>query len=286
VIVSPDYFPVMEIQPVRGRVFSDVDGVTGSPVVIVNESFAKMSWPGQDPLGKRLRLLARTSGASAGTAAGPQPWLTVVGIIHNIVQSDNSQGARDPLLYLPYRQLPTREMVIVARTLVPPGNLGETFRREVQALDSDLPVTDLRTLDALLWERTWTWRVYGSMFSIFAAIALLLAAVGLYAVIAHGVNQRTQEIGIRIAMGASKSNILRMVFAQGASQLLIGLAVGVAASVAVTQVLGSLLIGVKPADPVTLVAVAIVLSAAGVLGCGIPARRATKVDPIVALRYE
>ncbi len=147
-------------------------------------------------------------------------------------------------------------------------------------------VTDLRTLDALLWERTWTWRVYGSMFSIFAAIALLLAAVGLYAVIAHGVNQRTQEIGVRIAMGASKSNILRMVFAQGASQLLIGLWVGMAASVAVTQVLGSLLIGVKPDDPVTLVAVAIVLSAAGVLGCAIPARRAPKVDPIVALRYE
>jgi putative ABC transport system permease protein len=276
----------MEIQPMRGRILSNVDGETGIPVVVVNESFAKISWPGQDPLGKRLRVLARISGASTGSPAGPRPWLTVVGIIHNIVQSDNSQGAHDPLLYLPYRQSPAREMVIVARTLVPPGNLGGIFRREVQALDGDLPVTDLRTLDALLWERTWTWRVYGSMFSIFAAIALILAAVGLYAVIAQGVSQRTQEIGVRIALGASKSNILGMVFAQGMRQLLMGLALGLAASLGVMRILGSLLVGVVPADPTTLVAVAVVLSLAGVAGCIIPARRAANVDPIVALRYE
>ena len=286
VIVSPTYFPVLEIRPRRGRVFTESDGVAGVPVVIVNQSFATMSWPGEDPLGKRLRLVGRTSGAPAGSAPVPQPWLTVVGVIPDVVQNDTSQGSHDPLIYLPYRQLPQRDMVVAARTLVPPETLGNAFRREVQALDGDLPVTDLRTLDAMLLERTRSWRVYGSMFSIFAAMALLLASVGLYGVIAHSVSQRTQEIGVRMVMGASKRNILKMVFAQGMRQLIVGLAVGLAASVGLTRVLSSMLVGVTAVDPLTFVTVALVLTLAAVVGAAIPARRATKVDPIVALRYQ
>jgi putative ABC transport system permease protein len=210
----------------------------------------------------------------------------VIGVIPDIVQSDTSQGSHDPLIYLPYRQLPQREMVVAARTLVPPDSLGSAFRREVQALDGDLPVTDLRTLDAMLWERTRSWRVYGSMFSIFAAMALLLASIGLYAVIAHSVIQRTQEIGVRMAMGASRQNILGMVFAHGMRQLIIGLAVGLVVSFALTRVLSALLVGVTPADPLTSVTAALVLTLAGVVGTAIPAHRAIKVDPMVALRYQ
>lgn len=286
VIVSPTYFPVLEIRPRRGRVLTESDGVAGVPVAIVNESFARMSWPGADPLGRRLRLVMRTSGAPAGSGPAPQPWLTVVGVIPDVVQSDTSQGSHDPLIYLPYRQLPQRDMVVAARTLVPPETLGNAFRREVQALDGDLPVTDLRTLDAMLLERTRSWRVYGSMFSIFAAMALLLASVGLYGVIAHSVSQRTQEIGVRMAMGASSRSILKMVFAQGMRQLIVGLTVGLAASFGLTRVLGSLLIGVTPVDPLTFVTVTLVLTLAAVVGAAIPARRAIKVDPIVALRYQ
>ena len=177
-------------------------------------------------------------------------------------------------------------MVVAARTRIPPERLSNAFRREMQVLDGDLPVTDLRTLDALLWERTRNWRIYGSMFSIFAAMALLLASVGLYAVMAHSVSQRTQEIGVRIAMGAPTGSILGMVFLQGIRRIIIGLAIGLTASFGLTKVLGSMLIGVKPADPVTLVTVAVVLVLAGVIGSAIPARRATKVDPMVALRCE
>lgn len=283
VIVGPSYFPVLEIRPRRGRVFSETDGVAGVPVAVVNETFARASWPGGNPVGKRLRLLPRTAAAPAAT---PQPWLTVVGVVPDVVQSDSSQGAHDPLLYVPYRQMPPRDMVVAVRTSVPPESLGNAFRREVQALDGDLPVTDLRTLDAMLWERTRNWRVYGGMFSIFAAMALLLAAVGLYAVMAHSVSQRTREIGVRMAMGASSRNILGMVFAQGMRQLAAGLAVGIAASLVLSRVLGALLVGVKPADPLTYGAVALVLALAAMLGSAIPARRAIRVDPIEALRYQ
>jgi putative ABC transport system permease protein len=285
VIVSPEYFPVLEIHSRRGRTFTDSDGITGVPVVIVNESFARMAWPSQDALGRRLRIQRPTSNAPAAGIA-QQPWLAVVGVIPDIIQSDTSQGSHDPLVYIPFVQLPQREMVFAARTLVPPENLSNAFRREVQALDADLPITDVRTLDSLLWERTRSWRVYGSMFSIFAAMALLMAAVGLYGVIAQSVSQRTREIGVRMAIGASTRTILGMVFAQGMRQLIIGLAAGLVASFVLTQVLASQLVGVKPADPVTLVAVALVLTLAGVVGCALPARRAMKVDPVIALRYE
>jgi predicted permease len=285
VIADPGYFPVLEIHPRRGRIFTELDGVSGVPVVIVNETFARISWPGQNMLGKRVRLSIRRS--SSTSPISPQPWLTVVAVIPDIVQSDTSQGAHDPLVYLPYRQLPQREMVLAARTQFPPESLSNAFRREVQYLDPDLPVTDLRTLDRLLWERTRSWRVYGAMFSIFAAMALLLASVGLYAVIAHSVNQRTQEIGVRMAMGASDLSIMAMVFAQGMRQLLLGLVIGVAGSVALIRVLAAIVVvEVKPADPVTYVTVALVLILAGVIGSAIPAHRAVKVDPIIALRYQ
>jgi len=286
VVVSPSYFPVLRIQPVRGRVFSDLDGVSGVPVVVVNKTFARMSWPNDDPMGKRLRLVMPPLNTPNAPASVPQTWLTVVGVVPDIVQSDSSEGAHDPLIYLPYQQLPQREMVVAALAVVPPGSLSSAFRREVLAMDPDLPVTDLRTLNALLRERAWPWRIYGSMFSIFAAIALLLASVGLYAVIAHSVSQRTQEIGVRIALGASRAAILRMVFMHGFRQLVIGLVVGLVASFALTQILGDLLIGVDPLDPLTFLSVAFVLALASVLGCAIPACRAMRVDPMVALRYE
>jgi predicted permease len=284
VVVSPEYFPMLEIYPRRGRVLTSLDGLTGVPVVVVNETFARMCWPNQDPVGRRIRVVQRGSGTAP--AFGQQPWLTVVGVVADIVQSDTSQGSHDPLIYIPYQELPQREMVIAARTLVPPESLEIAFRQQVQILDGDLPVTDMRTLDQLLWERTRSWRVYGTMFSIFAAIALIMASVGLYGVLAQSVTQRTREIGIRMAIGASTTSILAMVFTQGMLQVLIGLAAGAAASLALTQVLSSQLVGVSPADPATLAAVGLVLIATGAIGCAIPARRGMSVDPVVALRYE
>jgi predicted permease len=284
--ISPGYFQVMGVQPRPGRAFTDADSVSGFPVVIVNDDFAAAYWPNENALGKRLRLVTQPLGAKPGTPPSPQEWLTVVGVMPNIIQNNIGSDQRDPLIYLPYRQRPARGITVVARTLVPPATLGDQFRREVQAIDEDLPVINLTSLDVVLQRRSWPWRVFGTMFGIFAAIALLLASVGLYAVIAHSVNQRTQEIGVRVAMGASRWNILRLIFSQGMRQLAFGLTVGLAAAFGVTRILSALLVGISPTDPVTFTAVAVVLTIAGMLGCWIPARRAIRVDPVVALRHE
>ena len=286
VVVSPDYFAALEIRPVRGRVLVELDGGPGSRAVVVNQSFAKASWPGEDALEKRLRLIMRTPGNAVLSPPASQPWLTVVGVIPDVVQNDEDQGAHDPLIYLPYRYLPQREMVVAARTRIPPKRVAIDFRREVQAIDPDLAVIDVRTLDELLRERTWTWRVYCGMFSIFAGIALVLASVGLYAVVAHSVGLRTPEIGVRIAMGASRRNILAIVLGQIMRQLCFGLLAGLAASFAVTGILSSVLVGVRPIDAVTFALVGLMLTVAGLLGSAIPALRAARVDPVIALRHE
>ncbi len=279
VVISPDYFRAMDLKPLRGRVFSSSDGKTGLPVTIVNQRFAEKFWPGEEPLGKRVRIFEKDVA---------QPWLTVVGVVPNIVQNLDNTNMRDhdPLIYVPYRQKPIRDMSIMARTLVPPNSLGTAFRKEVAALDQDMPIYNLRSLEERLDINNWAQKVFGSLFGIFALIALVLAAVGLYAVIAHSVSQRTQEIGLRIALGASGPTILQLIFSQGMAQVIIGLVIGLGAAVGLTRALSSLLIQVSPGDPMTLIAVSVVLTAAAVLGCLIPALRAMRVDPVVALRHE
>jgi predicted permease len=287
IVISPDYFRAMDVRLLRGRAFNDADGVAGTPVAIVNVRFAEKFWPGEDPVGKRLRIFGYETprfGASANEKPGP--WLTVVGVAPNILQNDIEAHQFDPLIYVPYRQKPMRDMALMARTYVPPTTLINAFRRETQALDEDMPLYNVRTLEERLALNYWQQGVFGSLFGTFAAIALVLASVGLYAVIAHSVSQRTQEIGVRMALGASAQNILSMVFAQGMRQLLIGLAVGLVAAFGATRVLASQLVQVSPTDPTTFILISLVLGAAAMLGCLIPARRAMTVDPVIALRNE
>jgi ABC-type antimicrobial peptide transport system permease subunit len=177
-------------------------------------------------------------------------------------------------------------MSLMARTLVPPNSLATAFRKEAAALDPDMPLYNVRSLEERLDINNWSQKVFGSLFGIFALVALVLASVGLYAVIAHSVSQRTQEIGLRIALGASGPTILQLIFAQGMTQVIIGLLIGLGAAVGLTRALNTLLVQVTPGDPVTLISVALVLTAAAVLGCLIPAYRAMRVDPVVALRHE
>jgi putative ABC transport system permease protein len=276
-VVGPDYFRTMDVRPQSGRVFTDVDGVSGPPVALVNQSFAGKFWPGQDPVGKRLRLF---------TAGAPESWLQVVGVVPNIVQNDISPRQIDPLIYIPYRQKPQADMAIVARTAVPPGTLVTAFRREIQAVDSDLPIYNLWTMQERLERNYWFYRVLGVLFVIFAGIALFLASIGLYAVMAHSVNQRTQEIGVRMAMGATARTILQLLFTQGMLRVAAGVAIGLVAAFGVTRVLKAILVQVAPADPMTFATASLVLAIAAALGCWIPARRAMRVDPMVALRHE
>ena len=276
VVIGPDYFQVMGVGVLEGRVFAETDNAFQPPVVIVNQRFASAFWPGEDSLGKRFRLYVGEK---------PEPWLTVVGVVPNIVQNDISPREIDPLIYLPYRQKPLANMSVFARTQVPPATLEAAFRREIQALDPDLP-DNLGTLEDRLERNYWFYRVFSALFTIFAGIALLLAGVGLYALMASSVSQRTQEIGVRMAMGATSRNVLRLVLRDGMRQLAIGLVLGLVMSFGVMRALKGVLIEVSPADPATCVAASLILVLAAALGCYIPARRAMRVDPAQALRHE
>jgi len=274
--ISPAYFRTLGASLISGREFNDSDVASGVPVAIVNQLFSSKFWPGEDPLGKRLRLFNEDT---------PEAWLTVVGVASNIIQNDQTRQRLDPVLYLPFRQKPGGGAWILVRSKTSPSGLVNAFRQEVQGLDPNLPLYG-PMLIAERMERFWDSRFYGSMFLIFAAVALLLASIGLYTVIAHSVTQRTQEIGVRIAIGATTRDILTLVFRQGMIPLGIGLAIGLTASLAVNQLLKSMLVQVSPADPVTLLVASGALILAALLGCLIPARRAIRVDPVDALRHE
>ena len=276
-VISPSYFRTLGATLLSGREFNAADRISSIPVVMVNQRFASKFWPGEDPLDKRLRLFdGKTPGA----------WLTVVGVVSNIVHYGRARPEFDALIYLPYRQEPAAFMNVIARTRTRSGGLETAFRREVQALDSDLPVSYYMSLaERLSW-------VYASsrgiavLFLIFAAIALLLASIGLYAVIAHSVSQRTQEIGIRVAIGATDREICKLVLLEGMLPSGIGLTIGLVASLAVNRVLKAALVQVSPTDPIALAVASATLILAAMIGCLIPARRAMRVDPAVALRHQ
>ena len=234
--ISPSYFRTLRASLLSGREFNDADVASGVPVAIVNQLFASKFWPGEDPLGKRLRFFDGNT---------PEPWRTVVGVASNIIQNDQTRQGFDPVVYLPYRQKPGGGAWILVRTSVASGGSDHAFRREVQAVDPGLPLYGPMSIGERM-ERYWDSRFYGGLFLIFAAIALLLASIGLYSVIAHSVSQRTQEIGIRMAIGGTPRDILKLVFRQGMLPLGIGLAIGLTASLAVNQVLKSMLVQVSP----------------------------------------
>ena len=274
IVVSPDYFRVMQTPPVRGRVFTGSDG----PVAIVNRSFAGKYWPSEDPLGKRIRF-----------TAGPQeqqPWMTVLAVVPNIQQNISRPADQTPIIYLPYKDQPRHVMFLAVRGRVSAATLTDSIRKEVQQIDPDLPVYDVDTLEARIARQRLEVGAVGTLFSIFAFVALVLACVGLYAVVAHAVSQRTREIGVRMALGASDGHILKMVFAQGLGQVAVGLGIGLPLAFAVARVLRSILVDVSPGDPVTFASVILLLMSAGILGCTVPARRASRVDPVNALRHE
>ena len=285
--ISPAYFRTVGARVLSGREFNDFDGRSG-PVAIVNERFARMHWPAEDPLGKRLRLFDEGRERSQSSREEPDAWLTVVGVVSNILL-DVTRPEADPLVYVSYQQRPLKDMWVLARTAIPPGPLGNSVRQAIETVDPDLPIwLGPFTLDQRLagMGNYWNTRNDALVLLVFAVMALLLASFGVYAVIAHSVSQRTQEIGIRMAIGATARDILQLIWAQGMRPLVLGLAIGLAMSVGVNQVLRSQLTRVSPSDPVTLIVASVVLVACAAMGCLIPARRAIGIDPLVALRDE
>jgi predicted lysophospholipase L1 biosynthesis ABC-type transport system permease subunit len=244
---------------------------------MVNHKFASTAWPNENAVGKRLRFPPADDGG----------WRTVVGVVPNLAFKDRTRQETLPMVYVPFLQEPRSEMWMVAQTHVPPRSLTNVIRHEVQTIDPDLPpklgpfsLAD-QLADSYLYRAT-----TGAMFLAFAAVALLLASVGVYAVVAHSVGERMQEIGIRMAMGGTGRDICIMVLRQGLAPIGVGLAIGIAGSVALSQSLKAQLVGVSPIDPLTFIAASVALVLGGTLGCLIPAQRAARIDPMTALRHD
>jgi predicted permease len=283
-LVSPGYFEVMRLPLRRGRAFTDRDMTGHSRVMIVNETLARMAWPGESPIGKHIACCE--GGPNDTTAA----WKEVVGVVADVRAWGLGSDVR-PEFYLPIAQAPAeawswidRAMTIVARTSASPLSLTRRARRAVWSVDPTIPLYQVRTLDEAMARTTASTRFNMLLLTLLGATGLVLAAVGIYGVIGYLVSQRTHELGIRMALGASATTVQGMVVRQGAVLVLLGVAIGIAASLALTRALASLLFGVTPRDPVTLFGVAVSLALVAVAASYLPARRATRIDPLTALR--
>jgi putative ABC transport system permease protein len=274
-VIDPGFFRTMGIPLLKGRTFTEREASEPAGVVIINETMAERYFPGEDPIGKRV-LIAMSS---------PIVPTEIIGVVGN-VKHEGLDSEVKALAYWPHPQLPYSGMSLVVRTSSDPTQLAGAIEREVQAIDKDQPITDVRTMDQLLSESTARMRFSASLLSIFAGLALVLAAVGIYGVMSYSVTQRTHEIGIRMALGARASDVLKMVVGQGMLLAVIGVGLGLVAAFALTRVISSLLFGVSATDPLTFGVLALLLTVVAFLACFIPARKAAKVDPMVALRYE
>ncbi|HEX8161822.1 MAG TPA: ABC transporter permease [Pyrinomonadaceae bacterium] len=275
-VVSPDYFKTLRIPLLAGRYFSEQDAANSQGVMIVDETFARRYFPGEDPVGKRV------DEQGSLTEKG---YMTVVGVVAS-VRHASLDAEPKPTMYLSSRQSPWHTMVLAVRAKVEPASLAAAVRREVAAVDPDQPVSDVQTYEQVFARAVAPQRFNSTLLAAFAALAMLLAAVGIYGVIAYTVTQRAHEMGVRIALGARTSDILRLVVGQAMSLTMIGVGLGLVASFALTRTMSGLLFEVSASDPAVFASVALLLGAVALAASIIPARRATKVDPAVALRYE
>ncbi|MGH9755636.1 MAG: ABC transporter permease [Blastocatellia bacterium] len=273
--ISIEYFRTMGMQMRAGRAFTQHDHADASSVVIINETLARRFFPGADPLGKRL------------DSGNPQsPWASIIGMVADVKHLGLDEEVR-PEVYFPYLQTPAyTNPILVVRTAVEPLSLAGVLRREVMAVDPDQPVYEVMTMEERLANSMALRRNIMLLFGIFAAVALVIVAIGIYGVISYGVSQRGQEIGIRVALGARPRDVLNLVVGQGMVLTLIGLAMGLAAAFGLTRVMAGLLFGVSATDPATFAVITLLLALVALLACYLPARRATKVDPLEALRHE
>jgi predicted permease len=272
---TPDYFRAMQIPLIRGRFFTPSDNKDGQPVVVIDEKMAAHFWPDSDALGHRVR-----------TGSNPKDqWFTIVGVA-GIVKEYGLDGDTRMVVYYVQNQQPAHSMYLVARTASDPAALASAITHEVHALEPDAPVYDISTMKDRLSQSVARQRFSMLMLGAFAAFAVILAAIGVYGVMSYLVTQGTRDIAIRVALGAQESNILRLVVRQGMTLALIGIAAGLTGAFALSRVMSALLFGVSSRDAVTFAAVPAILAAIALLACYIPARRAIKVDPMVALRYE
>jgi putative ABC transport system permease protein len=272
--VSPDYFRAMAVPLVRGRLFTGRDTVGMPRVALINETMARKVFPGEDPIGRRFTL-------------DNEPTVTreIVGIVKDVKHYGLEYQATSQL-YEPYLQTPTEDMTLLLRSGTNPADLAPAAREAIHALDPDQPVSEVRTMADLVSSSTAPRRFNMLLITLFAVVALVLVAVGIYGVVAYSVAQRTREIGVRMALGARRGDVLSLVLRQGMFLVIAGVALGLAGAMALTRLIAKLLFGVGALDAVTFLSMPLVLGAVALLACYIPARRAARVDPMVALHYE
>jgi putative ABC transport system permease protein len=269
--ISEDYFRTMGILVVKGRDFDERDTRDAPPVVIINQTLARRFWPNEEPIGKRIKTKTRVC--------------EIIGVSGEVKQAGLDKPS-EPEIFLPYQQAPYLFLQLAVRTMGDPLKMVAAIKHEVQAMDKDQPLTGIETMDQYLSDSVANPRFQSRVLGLFAAVALLLAAAGLYGVMSYSVAQRTREIGLRVALGAQSRDVLKLIVGQGLKLTLVGVAIGLASAIALTRLLADLLFGVSATDPTTFVAISVLLTGVAVLACYLPARRATKVDPMVALRYE
>jgi putative ABC transport system permease protein len=276
--VSPDYFTTMSIPVLQGRTFTPEDRSGAPRKLMINQALAQRDFPNEDPIGKRITL--------GNTDENNEPiWFEIIGVTAN-VRSVELREEAPPELYFSAKQIPFGNMAVVVRSTVEPESLASALRQAVAEVDRTVPVAQVRTMDHIVSESVTQPRFNLFLLGLFGAIALLLSAAGIYGVTSYTVTQRTHEMGIRLALGAQVSDVLKLVLGQGMAVIAIGLAVGLVASFALMRLMRSLLFGVGENDPLTFIAITLMLLLVALLACYVPARRATKVDPLVALRYE
>ncbi len=271
--VSGSYFKAMGLSLTAGRTFADTDTADSSSVIIVNDTLARLSWPGQDAVGKRLQM----------DRDPKTPWTTVVGVVSDSRQLGLHE-APPPIAYLPYAQMPLPFTTVAVRSTLPEGSVASVLRSDLTAVDPNLAWTDISTLKAVLDQSINQPRFRTTLISIFAALALLLSAVGVYGLVTYSVTQRMREFGIRMAMGAQPAQVLLPVLREGLVLVAVGIALGIAGALATTRVLARFLFGVGTTDPLTFVIVALVLLLVTMLASYLPSRRAARVDPLAVLR--
>jgi putative ABC transport system permease protein len=280
--VTPEYFHLLEIPVLRGRLFNDGDDENAPQVAVINQAMAETYWRGEDPLGKRLRL--GNGRAGVGQPAS-KTWITIVGVIAD-ARTESLANASVPQIYLSLYQETPKELAIFLRGDLNASAIPEEVRAMVQSVDPELPVYGAQTLDDAVSASLEQRRFSMDIVAAFAVTALLLAALGIYGVISYIVSERSHEIGIRLALGAERGRILKMVLRQGLELAIGGAVLGVAGALILSHLMAGLLYGVSPTDPLTFIGVTVVLTAVALAACFVPALRAVRVDPLVALRCE
>jgi len=274
--VSAGYFRTMGIRLLRGRSFTDEDRPDSRRVAVVNETLARHFWPGEDPIGKRLKQ---------GWPESPTPWREVVGVVAD-VKTESLAGETPMQIYLPLVQEPGRFWILAIRTLGEPGMAGTEVISAIHSVDHDLPVYDVFSMEQVMNRSILTQRAAATLMVGFAALAVVLAAIGIYGVVSYAVGQRSREVGLRMALGARRRQVLGLVIRQSMAPVVIGSGLGVIGALVLTRFMSALLFQVEATDPLTFASVVFILGIVALAACYLPARRATRQDPLVALRYE